>query len=196
MGLGQIVALVALAVLLFVLGFLRALKYRSTHGRPPWGINPLGWGALHATLMPIGLLMYSAASRSTRAGDSSLTHRPDSVHADTPEQREAARAVLWQLPLLPAPEPAVRGWYADPLGMARFRFFDGEQWTREVATDPADRAAAAVGDRKADLERRLRALPRPSDATPSWRVDPLGENYFRFFDGERWTEEVRGKRTS
>ena len=32
-----------------------------------------------------------------------------------------------------AVEPAVPGWYADPRGTSRYRYWDGQEWTGQVA---------------------------------------------------------------
>jgi hypothetical protein len=147
-------------------------------------------------LLPIGWVIYSAASRTTVVSDLSLAHRHDTVIADTPEEREKLLKIVGQLPLLAPPQPDTRGWHPDPLAQKDFRYFDGQRWTREVTDDPARRVAAVVGDEKADLGRRLRALPQPSDTSPSWHLDPLGEHHFRYYDGDAWTEEVREARSS
>ena len=89
-----------------------------------------------------------------------------------------------------------RGWHPDPLHQRGFRFFDGQRWTRDVTDDPARKAAEAVGDARADLRRRLRALPPPPDSAPSWHVDPLGKGHYRYFDGWAWTDKVHEARSS
>jgi uncharacterized protein DUF2510 len=192
---GIVVLAVVVAGAFFALGWTRAARYRAERGRPPWGISPEGWGALFVVL-PVGWVLYSAASRTTAVSDPTLAHRPVSVIADTPEEREKLMKIVGQLPLLPPPQPDQRGWHPDPLSQKDFRFFDGQHWTREVTDNPAQRVAAVVGDERADLERRLRALPPPADNAASWHLDPLGEHHFRYFDGQAWTTEVRETRSS
>jgi len=192
---GIVVLAVVAAVAFFAFGWARAARYRSEHGKPPWGIAPGGWGALFIVL-PVGWVLYSAASRTTAVSDPSLAHRPATVIADTPEEREKLMKIVGQLPLLRPPEPDTKGWHPDPLSQKDFRYFDGQEWTREVTDNPAQRVAAVVGDERADLERRLRALAPPADPAPSWHLDPLGEHHFRYFDGQSWTSEVRETRAT
>jgi hypothetical protein len=184
------------AVVFFAWGWARAARFRSERGKPPWAIPPTVWGAIHVVLLPIGWLMYWAASRTTRVADFSLTHRSNTTIADTAEDREKLRRIHFELPLLRPPEQNSRGWHPDPLHQRGFRFFDGQRWTRDVTDDPARKAAEAVGDARADLRRRLRALPPPPDLAPSWHVDPLGKGHYRYFDGWAWTDKVHGARSS
>lgn len=179
---------------MFLLGWSRAARYRAERGKAPWSISPAAWGALYALLLPFGWLLYSFALRTTRTVDPSLVNRPDSFVADTPEERDRLRRIASELPLLRPPQPNTRGWHPDPARQRRFRFYDGQRWTREVSDDPARRISEAVGDGKADLRRRLLSLPPPATNGPSWHIDPLGTYRFRYFDGEEWTEEVRQAR--
>jgi len=187
---------IAVAMAFFVWGWTRSARFRSEHGRPPWGISPFGWGSLHVLLLPIAWILYFAASRTTVLTDPALAYGRDTVIADSAEERERISKIVGQLPLLRPPQPDSRGWHHDPLGEREFRFFDGQRWTREVSDDPAQRVAAAVGDQRADLIRRLRELPPPQDTAASWHVDPLGGHQFRYFDGQEWTAEVREARSS
>ncbi len=127
---------VVVAVVFFAWGWARAARYRSERGKPPWSIPPTGWGIIHVALLPIGWIIYSAASRTTRVQDLSLAYRSDVAIADTAEEREKIRRILFELPLLRPPQPASRGWHADPLHQRGFRFFDGQCWTRDVTDDP------------------------------------------------------------
>jgi hypothetical protein len=140
--------------------------------------------------------LYSAATRTTKLVDPSLAYKANTMIADTAEEREKLRRIASELPLMRPPQPATRGWHVDPARQRRFRFFDGQRWTREVTDDPAQRISAAVGDPKADLRRRLQALQPPRDTAASWHIDPLGTYHFRYFDGEEWTEEVHKQRRS
>ncbi len=192
--LGDIAAGIVLAVALFCWGWTRAARFRSERGKPPWAIPPTGWGAVYILLAPIGWILFSAASRTTKIVDPSLAHRPDAVIADTAEERAKLRRIAAELPLLRPPKPASRGWHLDPLGQRRFRFYDGQRWTREVSDDPARRISEAGGDENGDLKRRLRLLPPPPGSAASWHLDPLGTYHFRYFDGTAWTEQVQKAR--
>ncbi|MGA3352490.1 MAG: DUF2510 domain-containing protein [Acidimicrobiales bacterium] len=193
--LGLIGAAVAVALLLFSWGWIRAARFRSERGKAPWAIPPAGWGAIYL-VVPVGLILYSAASRTTQVVDPSLAYRADTVIADTAEEREKLRRIASELPLLRPPQPDVRGWHIDPYRQRRFRFYDGQRWTREVTDDPALKMSVAVGDPKAELKRRLQALPPPAHKAASWHIDPLGTYHFRYFDGQEWTEEVHKERRS
>ena len=187
---------IVVAVVFFAWGWARAARFRSERGKSPWAIPPTVWGAIHVVALPVGWLIYAAASRTTKVPDFSLTHRPDSANADTAEERARLRNVGRELPLLRPPQPETRGWHADPLEQRSFRFFDGKRWTRDVSDDPTGKAARAIGDPRADLRRRLRGLPPPADPTPSWHIDPLSRGNYRYFDGLAWTDKVHGARSS
>jgi len=192
---GIVILAVVVAVAFFSWGWARAARFRTQRGRPPWGVSPLGWGAIHVVLLPIAWILYFAAARTTTGTDPTLAYRENVVIADSAEEREKLRQIVSQLPLLRPPQPDSRGWHPDPLEQRKFRYFDGQRWTRDVTDDPAGRVAATIGDEKADLERRLRALPPPADGEPAWHIDPLGGRQFRYFDGAEWTTEVREART-
>ena len=196
MPLETLAVAIVVAIVFFAWGWARAARFLAERGKPPWSIPPTVWGVIHVALLPIGWLIFWAASRTTRVADFSLTHRPDSGAADTAEEREKLRRIRFELPLLRPPQPASRGWHPDPLQQRKFRFFDGKQWTRDVSDDPSRKAAESVGDPRADLRRRLRALPPPADLTPSWHVDPLGKGHYRYFDGSAWTDKVHEARSS
>ncbi|MGA2530534.1 MAG: DUF2510 domain-containing protein [Acidimicrobiales bacterium] len=193
--LGPIGAAIALALGLFSWGFVRAARFRAERGKAPWAIPPAVWGAIYI-VVPIGFILYSAASRTTQLVDPSLAYRADTVIADTAEERDKLRRIASELHLLRPPQPDARGWHVDPFRQRRFRFYDGQRWTREVSDDPATRISVALGDSKADLKRRLQALAPPSDKAASWHIDPLGTYHFRYFDGTEWTEEVQKTRRS
>jgi len=116
---------IVVAVVFFAWGWARAARFRSERGKSPWAIPPTVWGAIHVVALPVGWLIYAAASRTTKVPDFSLTHRPDSANADTAEERARLRNVGRELPLLRPPQPETRGWHADPLEQRSFRFFDG-----------------------------------------------------------------------
>ena len=103
-----VVVIAAVAVVFFAWGWARAARFRAERGKAPWTIPPTGWGAIHVVLLPVGWLIYWAASRTTRVADFSLTHRPDTAIGDTAEEREKLRRIGFELPLLRPPQPASR----------------------------------------------------------------------------------------
>ena len=134
-SIGPIGAGVAVAVALYCWGWTRAARYRSEHGKAPWSIPPLAWGALYV-IFPVGIVLSFAASRTTIVVDPSLAHREDALIADTAEERERLRKITMELPLLRPPQPDTRGWHLDPAGQRRFRYYDGRRWTRRRERRP------------------------------------------------------------
>lgn len=83
------------------------------------------------------------------------------------EHREQQAAVLTPHPVaVQGPPP---GWYADPDGTGRMRWWDGQRWTvlQPQAPPPAPVA------------------PMPAAA---WHPDPEGSGRQRWWDGARWTD--------
>ena len=66
------------------------------------------------------------------------------------------------------------GWYIDPEGETKLRFWDGEGWTRLTAS----------GKWRARRRNRLTGYPT---SKPGWYLDPEGEAAFRYWDGMNWT---------
>ena len=164
--LGPLAVAVAVAVVFFAWGWARAARFLAERGKPPWSIPPTVWGAIHVALLPIGWLVFWAASRTTRVADFSLTYRPNTSAADTAEEREKLRRIRFELPLLRPPQPASRGWHPDPLHQRNFRFFDGKQWTRDVSDDPAQEGGRVSGRSAAPTSAGdFGPCPPPADLT-------------------------------
>lgn len=69
------------------------------------------------------------------------------------------------------------GWYPDPAGSGRQRYFDGVQWTESYA----------------QTYTTVYAAPTPVDTTPKpagWYPDPRGGKQRRYWDGAQWTEHL------
>ena len=135
---------VLVAVVFFAWGWARAARYRSERGKPPWAIPPTGWGAIYVALLPVGWIIYSAARE--RQG-SRISRSPTGLTSRSPTRPKSARSSegsRFELPLLRPPQPASRGWHADPLHQRGFRFFDGKCWTRDVTTIPNDSGRPAA----------------------------------------------------
>lgn len=78
------------------------------------------------------------------------------------------------------PPPAVpAGWYADPQGSDRLRWWDGQSWT--VRLIPSDNSA---------LPASRRANDGPKPAVAGWHPDPYGSGKLRLWDGMRWTQKL------
>jgi hypothetical protein len=73
------------------------------------------------------------------------------------------------------PNNLTAGWYPDPAGSGRQRYFDGVQWT----------------DSYAQTFTTVYAAPLPDATTPKpagWYPDPRGGVQRRYWDGKQWTD--------
>lgn len=81
------------------------------------------------------------------------------------------------------PEPTPPDWYPDPFGRFERRYWDGSQWTEHVSN----------GDRQG-VDQPVRQHPVWNPVAPSpgagWYADPAGIGGQRYWDGERWTNEI------
>ena len=84
-----IAAAAVVVILMFSLGWSRAARFRSGHGKAPWTINPAGWGLIYALLLPVGWLLYSFASRTTVVVDPSLVNRGTASSPTPPKSASA-----------------------------------------------------------------------------------------------------------
>lgn len=155
-------SLLALAVVLsFVwalLGYLLAENDRKTLGRTPWGLPSGVWALLFWLLSLIpGLVLYLIAHRLgvRRAHQARALDDPSATGSPARPAMAAARqpSVAEQFPSYPQPanlrpqapvEPEVvsgagphspPAWHPDPSGRFHYRWWDGDEWTSQVATD-------------------------------------------------------------
>lgn len=65
-------------------------------------------------------------------------------------------------------DPSLKGWYADPSGRHRYRYWNGTAWTERVATDGQEAADPPVGKRPAG-KRASSGSPAPTSASEAAR---------------------------
>lgn len=98
--------------------------------------NPWAWGTLGMLLVMFAWLfifcwycifgLFLAPYRIVRRG-SRKRKKADAQH------RQLLNAVAAQQATASVPASAPGGWYADPHGQARLRWFDGQQWTEHTS---------------------------------------------------------------
>lgn len=67
------------------------------------------------------------------------------------------------------------GWYPDPVGVGRFRYFDGTFWKVALEGGHSPRGGAGAA--------------QPPVAPAGWYADPGGSGRRRYFDGREWTNQ-------
>jgi uncharacterized protein DUF2510 len=72
---------------------------------------------------------------------------------------------------------APAGWYLDPVGLHRFRYFDGTNWTNRGAS-------RSVSQRYTDTQ--------PPLPLAGWYADPADSGRWRYFNGSDWTDNYSG----
>lgn len=86
------------------------------------------------------------------------------------------RAVVLYRGRRPRPDGSVpAGWYPDPIGAGRFRYFDGTFW--KVALEGGHSPRGGTG------------AAQPPVAAAGWYADPGGSGRRRYFDGREWTSQ-------
>lgn len=92
-------------------------------------------------------------------------------------------------------EQAPAGWFGDPGGSGRWRWWDGEHWTEQLGSwqrpAPLPTPKPPVEDQPSKIY-----LPPATEADvegppeAGWFRDPMGKALLRFWDGHRWTEQT------
>lgn len=83
-----------------------------------------------------------------------------------------------------APPP---GWYPDPEGSTRLRWWEGLDWTNRYRPYPSLEETSAA----ANLAHEAPAHSAAGIASPGWYPDPAGGGGQRFWDGNTWTSQLR-----
>lgn len=114
------------------------------------------------------------------AGRSKVTAGATSPPANGPTP---APADGWAVDGPPEPPPLFRnpGWYPDPWGFGRLRYWSGTNWTREVRQGPA--TPGKPGEEGP-------SEPRPPSVEAGWYRDPWGIGH-RYWNGSNWTRTTR-----
>ena len=87
------------------------------------------------------------------------------------------------------------GWMKDPSGRHFGRYWDGKRWTDHVisaGTVPSiDSVSQPNGEAVTTPAQEDRTEPASSqERAGSWKPDPSGRHFSRYWDGGRWTEHV------
>lgn len=151
-------------VLAAVLGWRLAQRDRRLLGRTPWGIPALAWAAIWLVSPAIGLVLYLVAHAgelrrvrgvppgappglSSAPPGLSIRDRPPTAAEQFPAYPQPANSpapgAVDAVPPSPAPpqsapraEPvSPPAWHPDPSGRFHYRWWDGNEWTSNVATD-------------------------------------------------------------
>lgn len=80
------------------------------------------------------------------------------------------------------------GWYPDPEGSTRLRWWEGVDWTNRYRPYPSLEETAAA----ASAAHRAPSSTGAGAAAPGWYPDPAGGGGQRFWDGNTWTSQLRG----
>ncbi|HWL45887.1 MAG TPA: DUF2510 domain-containing protein [Ilumatobacter sp.] len=85
-------------------------------------------------------------------------------------------------------EAPPKGWYPDPEGSTRLRWWEGDDWTNQYRAYPSNEEAGGAYEVAAAA---LGGAPASGAATPGWYLDPAGGGGQRFWDGSNWTDRLR-----
>ena len=98
------------------------------------------------------------------------------------------------MPHQAAGQELAAGWMRDPSGRHFGRYWDGKQWTDHVisaTTVPSiDRMDRSPEPGRAQAQESRTAPASTQKRLGSWKSDPSGRHFSRYWDGERWTEHV------
>lgn len=144
-----------LAVIIAIFGYRLSQRVRATRGVTPWRIPSVIWALICFFFAPFGFALELIAIASTR----SETGKIQSANGAHPGPQTAASASTMYSPSAPSSteeaiaayrpkipasgyggppsdqvgKPALFGWYRDVTGRHQLRYWDGRDWTSEVA---------------------------------------------------------------
>ncbi|MDP9184023.1 MAG: DUF2510 domain-containing protein [Actinomycetota bacterium] len=127
-------AQLVLAVVFGAAGWHHARHLERKYGAPAFGLPDWVWGIITFVSLLLGLILLAVAERTLKKNV-----QPNSIempsYASVPVLASAAHEPM-AAPLPVAAPPAVpAGWQPDPSGKYQHRWWDGQAWTRSVATD-------------------------------------------------------------
>ncbi len=145
------VLVIVLSVVWAALGYRLSENDRRRLGRTPWGLPSPVWAFLWFLSLILGLVLYLIAhTAGVRRAQHGGPLAPPGQYPPTPAPsaritadqfpsypRPAnSSATLPAIPVLASPEPlSPPAWHPDPSGRYQYRWWDGTQWTSQVAAD-------------------------------------------------------------
>ncbi len=93
------------------------------------------------------------------------------------------------------------GWYADPSGKFKKRYFNGKEWTDEVLSTNSPREDNTTNALSRNTVSQMQDWRLPLNADGSLKSsgyywDPSGRFKKRYFDGKSWTQNVLPRKDS
>lgn len=138
-------AVLVFAALFAVAGYQESRRFQREHGNTPWGWEPLVWGIVLFLSWVIGIVLLAIAERQGRNASARLREQAargygQPAFAGGVGQGFQGYGATQQTTVAPstvgaATAPTVGFWAADPSGRHQYRWWDGRQWTVNVATN-------------------------------------------------------------
>ncbi len=160
--------------------------------------GPVLWGAVF-------WLIYRAVKKRKESDETTAHTNPKNTtsqsQSNTQKSLHSPIENDWDAPRHSSGYVRNAGWYADPSGKFKKRYFNGKEWTDDVL-DPSSSKNNDTPDSLSETtasEMQDWRLPLNADGSlksPGYYWDPSGEFQSRYFDGTNWTLKVlhRGKK--